>query len=160
DRVRRGCARANYRRRTRATRRRGADRRTTARRSVANLVLAWARFASHLVPGAGSEAERTDRGNSALPHPLRLASLVLGGKGGRMSAPSEPTASARQRPRQAQAVLTVQRVERISPSLVRITAGGDGMAEYTDNHFTDRYVKLLFADPAHGLVPPYDMEGL
>ena len=60
----------------------------------------------------------------------------------------------------AQAVLTVQEVERLSPGLVRITAGGDGYDAFTDNEFTDRYVKILFADPAHGLVPPYDLAAL
>jgi NADPH-dependent ferric siderophore reductase len=60
----------------------------------------------------------------------------------------------------AQAVLTVQEVEQVSPDLIRITAGGDGYAEFTDNVYTDKYVKILFADPRHGLVPPYDLAQL
>ncbi|WEK61528.1 MAG: siderophore-interacting protein [Candidatus Microbacterium colombiense] len=59
-----------------------------------------------------------------------------------------------------QAVLTVQQVEQVSPELVRITAGGDGYEAYNDNFSTDKYVKILFADPRHGLVPPYDLTQL
>ena len=60
----------------------------------------------------------------------------------------------------AQAVLTVEDVEEISPDLIRVTAGGDGYDDFTDNPFTDKYVKVLFADPAHGLTPPYDLARL
>ncbi|OAN34006.1 siderophore-interacting protein [Microbacterium sp. H83] len=65
-------------------------------------------------------------------------------------------------PRKApsQAVLEVQAVEQVSPDLIRITAGGDGYAAFVDNDSTDKYVKILFADPAHGLVPPYDLSRL
>ncbi|MDQ0727468.1 siderophore-interacting protein [Microbacterium sp. W4I20] len=62
-------------------------------------------------------------------------------------------------PRRAaeQAVLTVQQVEQVSPDLIRITAGGDGYDAFRDNDSTDKYVKILFADPRHGLTPPYDL---
>lgn len=60
----------------------------------------------------------------------------------------------------SQAVLTVQEVERLSPDLIRITAGGEGYAEFADNDATDKYVKILFADPRHGLTPPYDLARL
>ncbi|WP_311258283.1 siderophore-interacting protein [Microbacterium sp. WCS2018Hpa-9] len=60
----------------------------------------------------------------------------------------------------SQAVLSVQQVEQISPDLVRITAGGDGYEAFTDNVFADKYVKILFADPRHGLTPPYDLAQL
>ncbi len=60
----------------------------------------------------------------------------------------------------AQAVLTVQEVEELSPDLIRVTAGGDGYDDFTDNVFTDKYVKILFADPAHDLVAPYDLARL
>lgn len=65
-------------------------------------------------------------------------------------------------PRKApsQAVLTVQTVEQVSPDLIRVTAGGDGYADFTDNVYTDKYVKIMFADPAHGLTPPYDLTRL
>lgn len=67
-----------------------------------------------------------------------------------------------EQPRKApsQAVLTVQQVEQVSPDLIRITAGGDGFADYNDNLFTDKYAKILFADARHGLTPPYDLARL
>ncbi|WP_091228480.1 siderophore-interacting protein [Microbacterium sp. 3J1] len=60
----------------------------------------------------------------------------------------------------SQAVLTVQEVEQVSPDLIRVTAGGDGYSAFVDNDSTDKYVKILFADPRHGLVPPYDLTQL
>lgn len=67
-----------------------------------------------------------------------------------------------EQPRRApsQAVLAVQEVEHVSPELVRITAGGEGYEAFTDNVYTDKYVKILFADPRHGLTPPYDLARL
>ena len=59
-----------------------------------------------------------------------------------------------------QIVLDVQRVEQLAPHLVRVVAGGPGFSAYTDNDYTDTYVKLLFADPSLGLTPPYDMAAL
>src|SRR5699024_6130567 len=38
--------------------------------------------------------------------------------------------------------------------------GGDTFDNIVSNDATDKYVKLLFADPAHGLVPPYDLTEL
>lgn len=69
-------------------------------------------------------------------------------------------ADGRGRGRRPQTVLEVLRTERLSPHMVRVVAGGPGFAAYQDNAFTDRYVKLLFADPEHGLEPPYDLETL
>ena len=43
----------------------------------------------------------------------------------------------------------VRRSERITPHMVRVTFGGDGLA--VDNGFTDRYVKLMF--PGDGGFP-------
>lgn len=64
------------------------------------------------------------------------------------------------RPARPQVVLEVRRVERPSPHLIRIVAGGEGFAAFQDNEYTDAYVKLHFADPALGLQPPYDMAAL
>lgn len=64
------------------------------------------------------------------------------------------------RPAKPQAVLAVLDREHVSEHLVRLTIGGDGFDAYADNPSTDKYVKLLFADPAHGLTPPYDLETL
>lgn len=64
----------------------------------------------------------------------------------------------RGRGQRPQTVLEVVRTEQIGPRLVRVVAGGPGFAEFQNNAYTDRYVKLLFADPASGLEPPYDLE--
>lgn len=64
------------------------------------------------------------------------------------------------RPARPQAVLHVLSVDRLSPNLVRIVAGGEGFDAFSDNTATDKYAKILFADPAHGLTPPYDLDRL
>lgn len=64
------------------------------------------------------------------------------------------------RPERPQAVLEVLDRTRLSPSLLRISLGGPGIADLSCNDATDRYVKLLLPDPASGLTPPYDMEAL
>ncbi|WP_209323400.1 siderophore-interacting protein [Brevibacterium renqingii] len=75
------------------------------------------------------------------------------------TAPNTPTRSAR--PARAQAILTVLEVTELSPRLVRIRLGGsETFDNITANESTDKYVKLLFADPAHGLAPPYDLTEL
>ena len=75
------------------------------------------------------------------------------------TAPNTPERTAR--PARAQAILTVLETTEVSPHLVRLRLGGDESFDHiTSNEATDKYVKLLFADPAHGLVPPYDMAEL
>lgn len=59
-----------------------------------------------------------------------------------------------------QGVLEVLRVERPSRSMVRIVAGGPGFADFESNGAADQHVKLHFANPALGLLPPYDMRSL
>lgn len=44
----------------------------------------------------------------------------------------------------------------MSPTIVRIVAGGEGFSALNLNDFTDAYVKLLFVKPELGLTPPYD----
>ncbi|HEY2795683.1 MAG TPA: siderophore-interacting protein [Micromonosporaceae bacterium] len=68
--------------------------------------------------------------------------------------------AANRRPPRPQAVLTVTDSEWLSPRMVRITAGGEGFAAVQPNDFTDKYCKILFADPALGLTPPYDLAAL
>ena len=74
------------------------------------------------------------------------------------TAPNTPERTAR--PARQQAVLTVLETTEVSPHLVRIRLGGDTFDNINSNDATDKYVKLLFADPAHGLVPPYDLAEL
>lgn len=65
---------------------------------------------------------------------------------------------ARGRGRGSQTVLDVIRTEQVGPHLVRVVAGGTGFADFRNNDCSDRYVKLMFAEPAHELEPPYDLE--
>lgn len=60
------------------------------------------------------------------------------------------------RPPRPQAVLTVESTEWVSPTIVRIVAGGEGFAALNLNEFTDAYIKLVFVKPELGLMPPYD----
>jgi NADPH-dependent ferric siderophore reductase len=64
------------------------------------------------------------------------------------------------RPPRPQAVLSVEGSEWLTPHLVRVVAGGPGFAAFQDNDYTDKYVKLIFVDPALGLTPPYDLDEL
>jgi NADPH-dependent ferric siderophore reductase len=64
------------------------------------------------------------------------------------------------RPAKAQAVLEVLGKTRLSPRLLRLTLGGEGYSALNRNEHTDAYVKLLLADPASGLHPPYDLDAL
>lgn len=53
-----------------------------------------------------------------------------------------------------QAVLTVESSTWVSPTIVRLVAGGPGFSALALNDCTDAYVKLLFAEPEP--VPPSD----
>ena len=64
------------------------------------------------------------------------------------------------RRRRPQTVLEVLRRETLTPSMVRLYLGGPGLAAFTDNGCTDRYVKLYFVRPELGLEPPYDIAEL
>jgi NADPH-dependent ferric siderophore reductase len=52
----------------------------------------------------------------------------------------------------------VRRTERLTPHMVRVVLGGDGLHGFAADTFTDHYVKLLFppADAPYG--PDYDLE--
>jgi NADPH-dependent ferric siderophore reductase len=55
-------------------------------------------------------------------------------------------------------VAQVRRVERLTPHMIRIVVGGDGLARFRAGEFTDHYVKLLF--PVEGVTypEPFDMQ--
>ncbi|WP_102160661.1 siderophore-interacting protein [Zhihengliuella halotolerans] len=59
-----------------------------------------------------------------------------------------------------QVVMEVVAARRLGDHFVRLTLGGDGFASFQDKPATDKYIKLLFADPALELTPPYDMQEL
>ena len=73
---------------------------------------------------------------------------------------STTTLAGRARPARPQAVLTVLHGQWLSPHTVRITAGGPGFDALRMNEFTDKYAKIIFADPGLGLTPPYDLAAL
>src|SRR5699024_3899628 len=76
---------------------------------------------------------------------------------GSYMAPTQNTPARSARPARQRAILTVLDATAVSPRLVLIRLGGDTFDNIVSNDATDKYVKLLFADPAHGLVPPYDL---
>jgi NADPH-dependent ferric siderophore reductase len=77
-----------------------------------------------------------------------------------MMSESTTSLAGRARPARPQAVLAVLHREWLSPHTVRITAGGPGFDALRMNEFTDKYAKIIFADPDLGLTPPYDLTAL
>jgi NADPH-dependent ferric siderophore reductase len=77
-----------------------------------------------------------------------------------MMSESTTTLAGRPRPARPQAVLTVLHREWLSPHTVRITAGGPGFDALRMNEFTDKYAKIIFAEPGLRLTPPYDLAAL
>ncbi|MFI7601509.1 siderophore-interacting protein [Actinoplanes sp. NPDC049681] len=51
----------------------------------------------------------------------------------------------------------VTRVEQLTPHMVRIVVGGDGLREVQAGEFTDHYVKVLFPRPGVAYPEPFDM---
>ncbi|PSK97986.1 NADPH-dependent ferric siderophore reductase [Murinocardiopsis flavida] len=54
----------------------------------------------------------------------------------------------------------VRHVEWVSPHMIRVVLGGDGLAELTAGDYTDHYVKLLFPQPGTAHPDPFDMEAI
>ncbi|MEV7009002.1 siderophore-interacting protein [Streptosporangium sp. NPDC051022] len=52
----------------------------------------------------------------------------------------------------------VKRVERLTPHMIRVVLGGDGLAGFGAGEFTDHYVKLLFAPEGVTYPEPFDLE--
>src|ERR1700678_2052251 len=89
------------------------------------------------------------------------AAMPLGSFNGKvMMSESTTTLSARPGPARPQAILAVLHREWLSPHTVRITAGGPGFEALRMNEFADKYAKIIFANPALGLIPPYDLAAL
>ncbi|MGA4958893.1 siderophore-interacting protein [Streptomyces lavendulocolor] len=51
----------------------------------------------------------------------------------------------------------VVRTERLTPHMVRVVLGGDGLDGFAADEFTDQYVKLLFGAPGVTYPEPFDM---
>lgn len=101
-----------------------------------------------------SLTEQTTEKTTAQPAPAGGAPTAAPAAGRR-----PPAGRAPRQPKRPLA-LEVMRTERLGPHMVRLTLGGPGFSEYQDKDATDKYVKLLFADPALGLEMPYDLEAL
>lgn len=65
--------------------------------------------------------------------------------------------SAPERPPRPQITLAVQRREQLSGHIVRLVLGGDQFDHFVTNDYTDKYVKILFAQPRLQLRRPYDL---
>lgn len=64
------------------------------------------------------------------------------------------------RPPKPQTVLQVLNTQWLTPSMVRVTAGGAGFDAFNGNGFTDKYAKLYFVRPELAITPPYDVAAL
>ncbi|APX01357.1 siderophore-interacting protein [Arthrobacter sp. QXT-31] len=70
---------------------------------------------------------------------------------------SLPAATAATKKSRPQVTLTVLRREQLSAHMVRIVAGGPGFADYINNDFVDRYVKIVFPQPGVDYPEPLDL---
>jgi NADPH-dependent ferric siderophore reductase len=52
----------------------------------------------------------------------------------------------------------VVRTARLTPHMIRVVLGGDGLAGFPAGEFTDHYVKLLFPPPGAAYGVPFDVE--
>lgn len=68
--------------------------------------------------------------------------------------PAATSATKQSRP---QVTLSVVRREQLSPTMVRIVAGGEGFADFVDNGYVDRYVKIAFPQPGVEYPEPLDL---
>ncbi len=62
--------------------------------------------------------------------------------------------------RRTQFTLRVVRKERLSPNMVRVVAGGPGLAAFEAKDATDMYVKIHFLQPGVDYAEPVDVFGL
>ena len=56
--------------------------------------------------------------------------------------------------------LQVRSIERLTPHMIRVVAGGDDLAGFPDTEHTDRYVKILFPQPGVAYPQPFDMDAV
>lgn len=70
---------------------------------------------------------------------------------------SLPAATSATRKTRPQINLTVLRREQLSAHMVRIVAGGEGFADYVNNDFVDRYVKIAFPQSGVAYPEPLDL---
>jgi NADPH-dependent ferric siderophore reductase len=56
--------------------------------------------------------------------------------------------------------LRVLRTERLTPHMIRIVAGGEGLAAFQPNEFTDAYVKVIFPVAGVTYPEPFDLTAI
>ncbi|WP_307869277.1 siderophore-interacting protein [Nocardiopsis sp. B62] len=54
----------------------------------------------------------------------------------------------------------VERVERLTPHMVRVVMSGEGLSDFATNGWADSYVKLLFPAPGPGDPDAYDLDAI
>lgn len=69
-----------------------------------------------------------------------------------------PATSARPERRRTPRVVEVVDVTQLTPRMVRIEFGGDGLEGFAAGEFTDHYVKFQFAAPGADYAVPFDQE--
>jgi len=62
-----------------------------------------------------------------------------------------------QRPARPVTTGEVLRVEQLSPHMVRVVVGGEGLSRLSAGEYTDHYVKLLFPPPGVSYPEPFDL---
>lgn len=56
--------------------------------------------------------------------------------------------------------LQVQRTEWLTPHMIRVVLGGDGLLTFADNGYTDKYAKLVFLKPDVDYPEPVDLDAI
>ncbi|EHR50088.1 siderophore-interacting protein [Saccharomonospora marina XMU15] len=56
--------------------------------------------------------------------------------------------------------LRVLRTERLTPHMIRVVSGGEGLSNFVPNGFTDSYVKVLFGVPGVTYPEPFDLRAI
>lgn len=62
------------------------------------------------------------------------------------------------RPKRQARSATVLRTEQLTPHLIRVVLGGEGLADFPAGEFTDHYVKILFLQDGVDYPEPFDLE--
>ena len=52
----------------------------------------------------------------------------------------------------------VESTQQLTPSLIRVVLGGEGLADYTHTEWTDQYVNALFLPDGSPYAPPFDVD--
>ncbi|MGY1748967.1 siderophore-interacting protein [Modestobacter sp. SYSU DS0511] len=75
-----------------------------------------------------------------------------------MTGATQQTVEPRPRRPRVPRVAEVVRTSRLTPHMIRVVLGGDGLAGFPVGEFSDHYVKLLFPPPGAPYAVPFDPE--